>query len=303
MAEQEQPSTNPPDPRQYEPLHGLVGLIDADILAYRCAFVAEKSHYLLEFPNFDSGLLHFDNAKDAKEANTDGAATVWTRRELQPVAFAIQALNTTVDALFTKTRAKSFEMWLSGRENFRYEVAKTQPYKGNRDSVAKPTHWRACRTHLINQFGARETRGIEADDQLGIESTKLRDGSFICTIDKDLDQLAGWHYNWVEDRVYWVSRREADTAFYCQLLSGDSTDNIPGIRGIGEGKARKLLAECKSSLDLFRTCWDIYRTKSGLESGPAWDYMMEQANLVYIQREEGKFWIPPELPEDGQKAA
>lgn len=270
------------DPRQYEPLHGKVGLIDGDIIAYRCAFAAEKTFYLA-YEDL-SGLIgkyetYRDVPKDVEKTN------IWSRKEIGPVEFALQATKTTIEAIFTKTRAGSLQIFLSGKHNFRDEVAVSRPYKAGRETQGKPTHWRAVRDYLINQHGAIVTDGYEADDAIGIASTRDGKGAFICTTDKDLDQLPGLHYNWVRDEVYTVSRREADFNLYAQILSGDSTDNIPGIDGIGPIKARKALADCKSSNDLKRRVREMYQ-EAGLSEG----YHLEQARLIYILRSEGDTW-------------
>ena len=78
--------------------------------------------------------------------------------------------------------------------------------------------------------------GEEADDQLSIRCALK--GDTIATIDKDLNNTAGWHYNWQKDDLYCVGKIEADRNFYRQLLVGDSTDNIPGLFRITGTKAK-----------------------------------------------------------------
>ena len=59
----------------------------------------------------------------------------------------------------------------------------------------------------------------------------MRDGWGIATLDKDLDGVPGWHYVWKGKRegVFYVTETEADRFFYTQMLTGDATDNIPGL--------------------------------------------------------------------------
>ena len=272
------------DPRQYEPLYGKQGLIDGDIIAYRCAFAAEKTFYLIEpidqgYSSFQKYEAHKDIPKDTPKEN------IWSRRVVSPVEFALQATKTTLEAILEKSRASGFRIYLSGKINFRDTVAVTRRYKAGRESIAKPTHWRAVRDYLVRQWKAVEVEGYEADDAIGISSTNDADsgeaakGTFVCTIDKDLDQLPGLHYNWVQDKVYDISRRTADFNLYSQILSGDSTDNIPGIDGIGPAKAGTILEGCTSTMDLFQKGWDFYKQR-----GHTWDYFVEQARLIYILR-------------------
>jgi hypothetical protein len=272
---------------KYEPLWGLTGLVDADILCYRCAFVAEHTYYLSSFGDYIGG--EFDSSKELKESQDKHPLgnewIVWSRKEVQPVEFALQAIKTTIASIQEKSKAKELKFYLSGKTNFRDDIAVTKPYKGNRDAVARPVHWRACRDYLVGQYGATITTDIEADDAIGTDLGRLGDTGFICTIDKDLDQIAGWHYNWVKGEVYRVTKREANFNLYSQIIAGDSTDNIPGLGGFGEAKARKYLEGCTSTVELFRRTWDLYKSKSGFPTPEgAWNYMIEQAKLVYILR-------------------
>lgn len=275
--------------QKYEPLYNKVGLVDADIIAHRSASIAEPQHYCVTTGGADGCTgLEFDNAEEAKKVHEAASGSLlWTRREDRGLDFALQIVEHTLDAIVENAKPASLKLFLSGRDNFRYAVAKTTPYKGSREFTQKPKYLRKIREHLINAFGAELTDGYEADDAIGIASTELGARSFIATIDKDMDQLPGWHYDWVKDRVYRVSRKDADFNLYAQVLSGDSTDDVPGLPGIGPVKARKLLEGATSSADLLRRVWDKYRTSgSGSDTErDRWDYFIEQLRLVYVLRQ------------------
>jgi hypothetical protein len=278
----------------HEPLNGKVALIDGDILAYRCAFAAEKTRYYV--PTKDTVYEAYkDIPKDVvKEA-------IWSQKEIQPVEFALQALKTTIEWIVDVTRCRTTVIYLSGRNNFRYDLAVTLPYKGNRETQGKPTHHRACVDYMKHNCGAITTDGYEADDALGIDAGRFGEECFICTIDKDLDQLPGWKFNWVNDLVYRVSPRDGDYALYRQIIAGDSTDNVPGIRGYGSGKAGKLLDGCQSRTELFSRTWDLYKGQFPT-SAEAWRYFREQAGLVYILRKYADEYTPPYIPEEAKEA-
>ena len=93
---------------------------------------------------------------------------------------------------------------------------------------------------------------IEADDLLGIMLTNGRvENPILCSIDKDLLGIPGWHYNWNKDSwPTYVSQEEADHNWLVQLLTGDATDGIRGIEGIGPVKANKLIKKYRSIMDL-----------------------------------------------------
>ena len=126
--------------------------------------------------------------------------------------------------------------------------------------------------------------GREADDALGCAQTKE---TCIVSIDKDLDMIPGAHYNFVKDQFYEVNEEQAWHSFYKQLLTGDRTDNIPGITGIGPKKAEKLLDGHKGQMDLHRRVEQAYKEHYAKD---ALSLMNERGSLLWIQREPGVVW-------------
>lgn len=255
-------------------------LIDGDIVAYRCAAVAEKTKYLVE--DYDSnGFGHYDTYKEAVEVAGD-LGTIWSRKEVQPVEFALQACKTTLDALTDRLSPSKVSVYLSPDRTFRHDLARTKPYKGNRNQP-KPKYLKDVREYLVREYGAQIANNVEADDSIGIALSEDGDGAVSVSIDKDLLQVSGWHYNWVNDTVRRVSNREADFAFYMQLLTGDVTDNVPGLPGTGPIGAAKLLQGAKSSAELCTRVWMCYRGEFN-DTDKARSYFLEQANLLWILR-------------------
>ena len=64
----------------------------------------------------------------------------------------------------------------------------------------------------------------------------------VAGIDKDLLQITGTHYNFVKKEITEISEDTANLKLMLQCLTGDRSDNIPGIKGIGPKKAEKLLS-------------------------------------------------------------
>ena len=249
-------------------------LVDGDILVYRAGF--------------------------AVQSNDDNP----------PVSHALQAVKMMLNNLHYKNAAgaKDLEQYRTvvyltsdDSSNFRYKIAKTKPYKGNR-TKARPIHYDAIREYLIVYRDAELVFDMEADDALGITQMALsftannalmgqtylnRDNSTIVTIDKDLDQIPGWHYNFVKDKRYYVSKRWAYQNFCEAMLKGDAVDNIRGYEGIGPVKARQAMAACRrDKKEMIQAVYDLYVTKYNEE------YFMEMGNLLWIRREERTGWEP-----------
>ena len=133
-------------------------------------------------------------------------------------------------------------IYLTGKNNYRFDCTlPAYPYKGNRADNPKPAYLEEVRQYMIEEFDAEIQDTQEADDALSIAACTLGHG--IATIDKDLDGCPGWHYNWRKEETYYVSELEADRFFYTQMLSGDATDNIPGLfKMVGKKATAKLKA-------------------------------------------------------------
>lgn len=229
----------------------MIALIDGDIVAYRCAASAEK-----------------EEAWIAKARTSD-----------------------LLDQILVETKATEFRVFLSGDNNFRLKIYPA--YKANR-TAPKPVHLIECKKLLTDKFGAVVTDGYEADDALGIhqeygysvEDAALgrdRYSTIICSIDKDLLQIPGLHYNFVKKEMREVSEYEGLLSFYTSLLVGDATDNIKGCPGIGKARAPRILSGCETEQEMFNACRDTYNDDES---------MLLNGHLLYIWKKEADNWNP-----------
>lgn len=159
------------------------------------------------------------------------------------------------------------------KRNFRKEIDPT--YKANR----KGNKWvGALRDYLIhnldNAFASDE---YEADDLIYLNTELMEvDDYIICGIDKDLRQIAGLHYDYYQVKVkselgtylldefgkeikkrkgfIYVTPEEALDNKFKMLLIGDVSDNVKGVKGIGEVKASKLLKDKTTFGKFISTC-------------------------------------------------
>ena len=175
--------------------------------------------------------------------------------------------------------------YLTGKDNYRHDIAKTQPYKGNRKDAPRPVHLHSLREYLITAWDFRVADGQEADDAIGIHATLTRDNSIIVSIDKDLDMIPGHHYNPVKKDHYYVNDKEAIKNFYRQILTGDKVDNVQGLRGIGPKKADKILGDFDTDLAMYEAVLKAY-------DGDA-ERVLENGQLLWIRRRKDEICQPP----------
>lgn len=210
----------------------------------------------------------------------------FTTNEGEDLYIATSRLNTLMTEILTKTESDAdFKVFLSPQDdsNFRYKIY--PEYKANR-TAPRPKWLPELRALLVADYGAEIAHGMEADDLLGMNQT---DTSIICTIDKDLNQVPGWHYNFVKGEMYEVDDIEALRSFYMQLLTGDTVDNVPGAKGIGPKKAEKILAGLEDEPDLQQAVFDTYCSIYG---DKAMELMVKYGQVLYIKRSLNDMWTP-----------
>lgn len=259
-------------------------MIDADILRYRIGFAAEHVKYRVWLRGEEAlgPVRIFNSHKETiKWINEEAEYSYDKTVEVEPVSFCLHSVKETIESILNNTASTSYNLYLTGKNNFREQVATIRPYKGNRDKSHKPTHYDSITEYLTKYWNAEIIDGMEADDAIAMNRG---DSTIIASIDKDLDQLPGWHYNIVKKESYFVTEEEAIRNFYTQLLSGDSTDNIQGIPGVGKKTASKWLKDCKSEKDMYAICKDKYSTFNELN---------ENAQLLWLRRKPEDYWRPP----------
>jgi 5'-3' exonuclease len=232
----------------------MLALIDMDLVVYRCAASTEN----------------------------------------EELSLATHRVEELLDSILTKVDCTEYRAFLSGAKNFRKEVY--PEYKANR-TQPKPKWLQACREFSINTLGAElAPENLEADDALAIYQTE---DTIICSLDKDLLQIAGKHFQWeiqgggAENRWTKPDKFTTQTALegcrlmYEQILKGDSSDNIKGVKGLGEAKARKLLAGIDNEAAMVDICLGQYGSEEEFLMNAQCVYMLRSLDDSYLTRYEG----------------
>lgn len=253
----------------------LIPLIDADIIVYRAGFAGQKK------------------TEDAIILEPEGI-----------VLYNVQSMiNKIYRQDFIQEPGHLF-LTSNDKSNFRYKLAKTPTtqfngYKGNRDPKqnpncqGKPYYYDLIRDYLQVEFKAKIIHGMEADDMLAGSQTE---NTIICSIDKDLLQVPGHHYNFVKNQHVFITKEEGLINFYKQLLIGDKDDNIPGLPRVGPKTAEKILQpiEEKTELNLFKSVLQAYKDYlSDLTDKEIETRILEIGNLLYLRRDQSDEWKIP----------
>lgn len=276
--------------------------IDGDILVYAGGFAAERGEYKVSWLDLDEPkVAYFAHKKEMQESLTDILEERGVRymvefeRHPEPVEYALSNVKNIIDSIRSELNCDSYFVYLSGPTNFRDGLATIRPYKGNRDKSHKPVHGPAIRDYVCRRHPHVVSDGDEADDVIGYTHyarwLKDSDSSVIATQDKDLNMIPGWHYNFATRTKEYISPEAADYNFYHQLLTGDPTDNIPGVPRCGKVKASKLLDGVVGKVNMYEVCRKAYA--KAYEDGDA--ALLENARLLWIRRKEKEIWQPPSM--------
>ena len=190
-----------------------------------------------------------------------------------------------IESIQWDTCAEEVKVALKGKGNFRYDVS--EDYKGHRKSEEDPNPALTKRRRQINDYaydqGHHASDDCEADDVVCIWAQEAKDAGLhyvIAHIDKDINMMEGWHWNPTKQLLYEVTEDEAWHFMCTQMLTGDSTDNIQGLKGIGPKKAEKLLTDVPKCdmIDAVRAAWQKAHPDD-------WEDLMEVCwNLIYMRR-------------------
>lgn len=233
-------------------------LIDGDVIAYRAACAAD---------NKDAGpeVSIPEQMKDAEQ-------------------YADQIIEHVIYKFVPFPSPKDYGVFLTGVTNFRYEIAKAQPYKAHRPKE-KPKYLGHVRNHLRDKWSATTSTDQEADDDIAIEAAKNNYEAIIVSVDKDFLQVPCGNYNFVKDEFREIDEWEGLNFFYSQILTGDAADHIPGLYRVGPVKAEKILKGAETEYDLYKKCVVAYDNDE--------EAVLERARLLWLRREAGELWEPP----------
>ena len=191
-----------------------------------------------------------------------------------------------------ETCSSEIAVAIKGSGNFRYEIA--EDYKNNRkqqgeeDPDPKLTERRKALNEYAYSLGHHKSDGCEADDIVSIWAQEALDAEehfVIAHIDKDIDMVEGWHYNFNKETLYHTSKEQGHYKMCLQMLTGDSTDKIQGLVGVGIKTAEKILAKVPAveMLGKVQEAWEKAHPDD-------WQEKLEVCwNLLYMRRNWNSF--------------
>jgi hypothetical protein len=207
--------------------------------------------------------------------------------------------------------APDYLLCIDGGGNFRYELAESAPYKGERPS--KPLMFQEVKDAIVEKYRKRVdlVHGKESDDKMSVYGVENLAGYRLTKkwkyvlgyIDKDLEMIISPSVNLdkMEEGVVLRTPLECTKRYGKQLLIGDkSVDNIMGLpnlteelrlkygvrkgKGLGDVTAIKFLEECRSSKEVFERVVEAYKAYYGVEEFKFTSYRGDVYNCNWLDR-------------------
>lgn len=237
----------------------------------------------------------------------DADSLMWilaaNHKDHQEIGVMKQACDDFFNTILDLTRAEGYLGVFSPKASFRQKVYRFAEYKGHRPE--KPTYmefWEPIiKGHFTEKYGFIQDAegGLEADDVvLGMaEYNREKYPDFIISSpDKDLRQTPAEFYDYKSNMFLTVAEVQAAHNLWCQVLAGDSTDNIKGIIGCGPEKAKKIL-DGLHPIQYKDTVKHQYLNMFGNHYGP----QIFEETLAAVKMVTSKHWYYPAF-EDRYKA-
>lgn len=202
----------------------------------------------------------------------------WNNKDHTDVPVVRAAVRTFISDLFTFTGAQQYLGVLAAavsNQCFRHSIYKYNRYKGSRGEKEDwVKYWDPIiRKILFEEWNFQQAPAhLETDDVIATLGENNSD-TVICSPDKDLKQISGWFYNFkemgqVDKKPFtYVSTAEANRNFLIQLLTGDSSDSVNGVSGMGPVNAKKLLDAANSFTEMLAVK-NAYQKQYGPYYGP-----------------------------------
>lgn len=233
------------------PKNNKIALIDADTVIFAACVVCER----MSEEDVGIGEVKFEE--------------VWTIDLEEAFAHSLDTINT----ILSNTGCQDFELhFTSGRDSFRYKIV-DEEYKANRMSsdTRVPKGLKELKELWCTRYPDKAFlwKDWEADDIVVFKKVQDYEKYIMCAVDKDvLYSVPGTHFNYysstrfnIKMKFYTVTEKEAIQHHYKQVLTGDTGDNVIGLKGVGPKTAEKILGTIIDTKILWNKVTQEYRNK------------------------------------------
>lgn len=186
----------------------------------------------------------------------------------EEVEQAYDKVDTEISRIVSTSGASHYIVFMEklNNNNFRKEIVKS--YKIGRKDKPIPNFYNEIKEYITLNWNGYGLGGYESDDVIISAWRKIKKeypftDVVIASMDKDLKQYPITMFDTYYQRfgqVHIISEDEANYNLWTQVIMGDSTDSISGIKGRGSKYAESVLKDSKNH---FMTTCRAYRNNYG----------------------------------------
>ncbi|MBE16974.1 MAG: hypothetical protein CL867_12060 [Cytophagaceae bacterium] len=165
---------------------------------------------------------------------------------------ALVGLDTRISHMLTQCNTNYYAGFLTMSRCYRYQVDTEYKARRKESKTKRPIIFPALQEHLRQRWGFTYMTEVEADDLVAYYSYNTERKTIICSPDKDvLYQCVGMHYNYRTAEFVHTSPEDALKFLWKQVLMGDATDGIPGLKGVGDKTSTNWLKDRTKDFESF----------------------------------------------------
>jgi 5'-3' exonuclease len=150
--------------------------------------------------------------------------------------FPVGGILMCVDAGKPKFRVQLVEKWAEEGDGYKAHRKERRDKKQEEIYEAAIAQLDYC-DEAFTPFGIHVLRakGFEADDLIGSIARNVPSPVIVCSGDKDMLQLIDERISVLNPATGELAKKPAGNYALCRAVSGDASDNIPGVPGVAEG--------------------------------------------------------------------
>jgi 5'-3' exonuclease len=185
---------------------------------------------------------------------------------------------TKVDEIISKiiidSNSKSYRVFLEAIGNQTFRKVSFNSYKINRANKELPINYFEIKKYITSEWKPFLSMGVESDDSIISTWRYIKEEMpftdvLLAVQDKDFKTYPVNIFDTYKSRygaTYSISEEESKYNFALQMIMGDSSDGVSGIKGVGEKGAIKILDTYKGK-NLNRCVYKAYLNKYGYKVG------------------------------------
>ena len=208
--------------------------------------------------------------------------------------------------ILKETNCEYFCLFISKGKYFRHEISK-QTYKQNRGKYGTPLLWlKTLKSYIQDKYKANSMNLVEADDLISYWYWKTEFKPILCAIDKDLiNSIPGRHFNYTYKlgekdnpdsliKGSWIDVSIEDCKQFqlYQLIYGDSTDCVSGLKGNGPAFFKSIQSNLKHVSDILYYYIALYGDSEGI-----YQFQLNYRLLTLLSTDEDYIREIGELPQ------